>query len=150
MKKVQSTWIYIIGTLVIFGILVLFAKDIFIPRFFNNNPVTRFNNLSKPSENYIKKDLDYIANLDISEGVFTVDLFEDFAPQNVTNFIYLSDKGYYNNVLFHRMIPHLLIQGGDRNTLDNDRANDGLGKMSYFIEDEVNWKSLNLSYNNFS
>src|SRR5690606_32606343 len=45
---------------------------------------------------------------------------------------------------FHRIIPELLIQGGDRNTLNNNHEDDGYGKTPYFIEDEVNWDSINL------
>ena len=40
-------------------------------------------------------------------------LFPEFAPKTVKNFIELAKKGYYDNVIFHRVIPDFMIQGGD-------------------------------------
>lgn len=46
-------------------------------------------------------------------GDITVGLFKEFAPKAVENFITLAQQGYYNNVIFHRVIPDFMIQGGD-------------------------------------
>src|SRR5690606_11068005 len=86
----------------------------------------------------------YFARINTNEGVITVDLLEGAAPVNVNNFVFLSGVDYYNGTQFHRIAPNFLIQGGDRNTLDDNPANDGMGNPGYFIEDEVNWESLGL------
>nr|CDP32593.1 Putative peptidyl-prolyl cis-trans isomerase [Podospora anserina S mat+] len=46
-------------------------------------------------------------------GDLTLELFPEFAPKAVWNFLRLSQKGYYNNTLFHRNIKNFMIQGGD-------------------------------------
>ncbi len=145
MKKLNPNWIYLIGSLIFFGILVLFAKDVFIPRIFNKISFDKYALLQKPNEDYTQSGLNYSAQFSTSEGNFTVELYRESAPKNVNNFVYLSEQGYYDGVYFHRMIPDLLIQGGDRNTLNDDANDDGYGKTSYYIQDEVNWESLNLS-----
>ncbi len=46
-------------------------------------------------------------------GVITVELYPDVAPNTVNNFISLVSKGFYNGLIFHRVIPGFMIQGGD-------------------------------------
>ena len=46
-------------------------------------------------------------------GVITVELYPDVAPNTVNNFISLVSKGFYNGLIFHRIIPGFMIQGGD-------------------------------------
>ncbi|MFH1133973.1 MAG: peptidylprolyl isomerase [Nanoarchaeota archaeon] len=46
-------------------------------------------------------------------GTIEIELFEDKAPITTGNFINLSKKGFYNSVIFHRVIPGFMIQGGD-------------------------------------
>lgn len=58
------------------------------------------------------------------------------APKTVDNFIKLSKEGFYDNTYFHRVIPDFMIQGGDPNTKDKDRSNDGMGGPGYQFEDE--------------
>jgi len=48
-----------------------------------------------------------------NQGDITVELYPDIAPKAVKNFIALSKKGYYNGVIFHRVIKNFMIQGGD-------------------------------------
>ncbi|WP_461225817.1 peptidylprolyl isomerase [Lacticaseibacillus suihuaensis] len=48
-----------------------------------------------------------------SLGTITLALFPEQAPKTVENFIGLAEKGYYNGVTFHRVIPDFMIQGGD-------------------------------------
>ena len=45
-------------------------------------------------------------------GVIKVELYPDIAPNTVNNFISLVEKGYYNGLIFHRVIPGFMIQGG--------------------------------------
>ncbi|MEO7648399.1 MAG: peptidylprolyl isomerase, partial [Gemmatimonadaceae bacterium] len=54
-----------------------------------------------------------IAQFDTTLGTFKVELFEDRAPKTTKNFIDLAEKGFYNGVIFHRVIKGFMIQGGD-------------------------------------
>ena len=53
------------------------------------------------------------ATIETSEGNITVEFWPDVAPNHVQNFLDLSRKGFYNGVIFHRVIPGFMIQGGD-------------------------------------
>ncbi|WP_288636140.1 peptidylprolyl isomerase [uncultured Limosilactobacillus sp.] len=53
------------------------------------------------------------ATIKTSLGEVKVQLFAKLAPKTVKNFVELAKKGYYNGVLFHRVIPYFMIQGGD-------------------------------------
>lgn len=48
-----------------------------------------------------------------NKGEFIVEMFEDKAPKTTKNFIELTEKGFYNGVVFHRVIDGFMIQGGD-------------------------------------
>ena len=62
-------------------------------------------------------------------GDFTVELFADKAPATVGNFVDLAKKGYYDGVIFHRVIADFMIQGGDP-------TGTGRGGPGYTIADE--------------
>lgn len=51
--------------------------------------------------------------LETNQGTIELELYPDIAPKAVENFIKLSEKGYYNNGIFHRVIKNFMIQGGD-------------------------------------
>src|SRR5688500_13302296 len=54
--------------------------------------------------------------LHTSAGDVVVELYGEDAPMTVKNFVELAKKGYYNGILFHRVVPGFAIQGGDPNT----------------------------------
>lgn len=54
-----------------------------------------------------------IATLETTQGTIRLKLFPDIAPKAVENFTKLIQKGYYNGVIFHRVIPQFMLQGGD-------------------------------------
>ncbi len=70
-----------------------------------------------------------IAVFETTKGRFTIELFRDKAPKTAQNFIDLTNKGFYNNLIFHRVIDGFMIQGGD--PLGN-----GTGGPGYTIPDE--------------
>lgn len=70
-----------------------------------------------------------LAVFETSMGTFTVELFEDKAPVTTRNFIELTEKGYYNGLIFHRVIDGFMIQGGDP-------EGNGTGGPGYTIKDE--------------
>jgi peptidyl-prolyl cis-trans isomerase B (cyclophilin B) len=55
----------------------------------------------------------YVATMETSEGTITIELFPKEAPQHVNSFVFLSREGFYDGVIFHRVIPGFMIQGGD-------------------------------------
>src|SRR6201987_2349660 len=71
------------------------------------------------------------ATLHTNHGDIEVELFDDDAPKTVENFLKLSRDGFYNGVIFHRVIPDFMIQGGDP-------TGTGTGGPGYQFEDEVN------------
>jgi cyclophilin family peptidyl-prolyl cis-trans isomerase len=71
------------------------------------------------------------ATLHTSHGAIAVDLFGDDAPKTVENFETLAGKGFYEGVVFHRVIQDFMIQGGDP-------TGTGSGGPGYTFEDEPN------------
>ncbi|RHH71394.1 MULTISPECIES: peptidylprolyl isomerase [Vagococcus] len=80
------------------------------------------------------------ATIKTNRGDIKVALFPEQAPKTVKNFIELSKKGYYNGVIFHRVIPDFMIQGGDP-------TGTGMGGESIYgekFEDEFSKDVFNL------
>jgi peptidyl-prolyl cis-trans isomerase B (cyclophilin B) len=71
------------------------------------------------------------ATLHTSEGAIELELYPDAAPKTVENFEKLSRDGFYASVIFHRVIPDFMIQGGDP-------TGTGTGGPGYEFEDEFN------------
>lgn len=69
------------------------------------------------------------AKFDTSKGTIHLNLFPDKTPKTVANFVNLVQRGYYNGLNFHRVIPDFMIQGGCPN-------GDGRGGPGYRFEDE--------------
>ena len=53
------------------------------------------------------------ATIHTNQGAIAIELFDDDAPKTVENFLKLSRDGFYDGVIFHRIIPDFMIQGGD-------------------------------------
>ena len=64
-----------------------------------------------------------------NKGTFVAKMFEDKAPLTTKNFIELTEKGFYNGTIFHRVIEDFMIQGGDP-------TGTGMGGPGYKIKDE--------------
>ena len=72
-----------------------------------------------------------VATLHTNHGAIVVELFDDDAPKTVENFTKLARDGFYDGVIFHRVIPDFMIQGGDP-------TGTGSGGPGYTFEDEFN------------
>ena len=74
------------------------------------------------------------------EGTFMIEFFPEDAPNTVRNFLNLVESGYYDGVVFHRIIPGFMIQAGDPNTKDpdSDRRLWGQAGPGYQIKEEFN------------
>jgi cyclophilin family peptidyl-prolyl cis-trans isomerase len=126
----------------------------------NSSTNTNNNNKSETSSNQIEKERDqnmdglnnpklqtpkfkdlidvnknYIAEFDTSMGRFKVKLYAKQAPITVTNFVYLTRLGFYDGLIFHRVIKDFMIQGGDP-------LGTGTGGPAYKFEDEKVEKPL--------
>ena len=71
------------------------------------------------------------AKFSTNQGNFTISLFGDKTPKTVSNFITLAKDGFYNGLIFHRVIDQFMIQGGDP-------EGTGRGGPGYQFEDEFN------------
>ena len=71
------------------------------------------------------------ATIHTNQGAIALELFPEDAPKTVDNFVKLARDGFYNGVVFHRVIPDFMIQGGDP-------TGTGSGGPGYQFEDEFN------------
>ena len=69
--------------------------------------------------------------MNTSVGTIAFELFDDDAPKTVENFRKLASDGFYDGIIFHRVIPDFMIQGGDP-------EGTGTGGPGYTFEDEIN------------
>jgi cyclophilin family peptidyl-prolyl cis-trans isomerase len=71
------------------------------------------------------------ATLSTNHGEIGIELYDADAPKTVENFVKLAGDGFYNGVVFHRVIENFMIQGGDP-------TGSGMGGPGYQFEDEIN------------
>ena len=71
----------------------------------------------------------YHIQMETNKGTIEIDLYAQYAPKTVNNFVFLTQEGYYDGVSFHRVIPNFVIQGGDP-------TGTGRGGPGYRFEDE--------------
>ncbi|HEY7399223.1 MAG TPA: peptidylprolyl isomerase [Gaiellaceae bacterium] len=71
------------------------------------------------------------ATMQTSHGTIELELYGDDAPKTVENFVKLARDGFYDGIVFHRVIPDFMIQGGDP-------TGTGSGGPGYQFEDEFN------------
>ena len=84
---------------------------------------------SAPPPVTIDPDKKYTATMHTNKGVITFELFADETPKTVNNFVFLAREGYYDGVIFHRILRGFVIQGGDP-------TGTGSGGPGYKFEDE--------------
>ncbi len=77
----------------------------------------------------------YQVSMETSKGLIELELYPQYAPKTVNNFVFLAQEGYYDGVKFHRVIDDFVIQGGDP-------TGTGAGGPGYKFEDEVRGNPL--------
>jgi len=82
--------------------------------------------------------LDPVVVLETNLGNITIEFFFKDAPNHVENFIKLSQSGFYDGTIFHRIIPGFMIQGGDPNTIGGDPSTWGQGGPTERVDAEFN------------
>ena len=81
---------------------------------------------------------DKLVLLETNLGNIVIEFFPDDAPNHIENFIGLTESGFYDGVLFHRIIPGFMIQGGDPNTINGDPNTWGTGGPTTSVDAEFN------------
>ena len=72
----------------------------------------------------------YQATMQTNQGDIVLELYPQYAPKTVNNFVFLANQGFYDGVSFHRVISNFVIQGGDP-------TGTGSGGPGYRFEDET-------------
>ncbi len=83
-----------------------------------------------PPELTIDLAASYSAMLQTNHGQIEIELFAEKSPMTVNNFVFLANDGYYDGVIFHRVVPGFVIQGGDP-------TGTGRGGPGYRFRDEL-------------
>lgn len=103
----------------------------------NNQQTGQNNGVNQPADTTPVTQEVRKVTIKTQRGEIKLELYPKVAPKTVENFITLTQKGFYNNLTFHRVVPGFVIQGGD--PLGN-----GTGGPGYQFEDEINPRSLGL------
>ncbi len=85
---------------------------------------------NKPPAMQIDIDKTYLVKMETSRGTLELELYPQYAPITVNNFVFLTEQGFYDGVSFHRVIDNFVIQGGDP-------TGTGRGGPGYRFEDEL-------------
>ena len=85
---------------------------------------------NKPPAMQIDIDKTYLIKMETSRGTLELELYPQYAPITVNNFVFLTEQGFYDGVSFHRVIDNFVIQGGDP-------TGTGRGGPGYRFEDEL-------------
>jgi cyclophilin family peptidyl-prolyl cis-trans isomerase len=90
---------------------------------------------SEPPEMQIDPTKTYVATISTQKGDIVVDLDPAAAPQTVNNFVFLAREGFYDGLIFHRVEPDFVIQGGDP-------TGTGTGGPGYTVPAEIELKHV--------
>jgi len=85
----------------------------------------------KPPEMTIDVKKQYIATMDTTMGKIVIELYPKIAPNHVNSFVFLAKQGFYDGVIFHRVIKDFMLQGGDP-------TGTGMGGPGYKLKAEFN------------
>jgi peptidyl-prolyl cis-trans isomerase B (cyclophilin B) len=85
----------------------------------------------KPGDMKIDPAKTYTATIDTDAGTMVAELYPKIAPQTVNSFVFLAKEGFYDGIIFHRVIPGFMIQGGDP-------TGTGTGGPGYSLKAEFN------------
>lgn len=137
----KNTWLKIGGgvlllALVIWLFFIKFNQAAIAPNDENINNNINTNTLDKPAileatDLSISETKMTNVKIETSKGDITLELFDSEAPKTVENFVTLAKKGFYDGVIFHRVISGFMIQGGDP-------TGTGRGGPGYQFADELN------------
>lgn len=101
-----------------------------LPQLVDNSEGTMTKNYDSAPELTIDLDKNHTATIDTNHGPIEIELDAVRSPQTVNNFVFLANDGYYDGVVFHRVIENFMIQGGDP-------TGSGMGGPGYKFRDEL-------------
>lgn len=138
MKKV---YIFIIIILVVISAIIFWPKKAQGPSMTTNETTTENKNINLEKENSVSKysfpgvltDVKIKSKKAViltEKGTIEFELYADKAPKSVSNFVYLTELGYFDKLTFHRVVPGFVIQGGDP-------SGNGTGGPGYQFPDET-------------
>ena len=106
--------------------------------FLESNVLNNINNTT--SNNNMTTTTNNTATIETTQGPIKIEFYPDVAPNHVKNFQDLASKGFYDGVVFHRIVPGFVIQAGDPNTKNDNSSRDtwGTGGPGYTINQEFN------------
>ena len=84
---------------------------------------------SNPPAMQIDPKKSYTVTMETDRGNIEIELYPQYAPKTVNNFVFLAQEGFYDGITFHRVIANFMIQGGDP-------TGSGRGGPGYRFEDE--------------
>ena len=84
----------------------------------------------QPPKMQISLSKKYLAEIKTTKGDINLELYPEYAPKTVNNFVFLANEGFYDGISFHRVINNFMIQGGDP-------TGTGCGDPGYSFEDEL-------------
>ena len=118
--------IFVISTLVVSGFIgAAFAQSMTVDKEFTQEEIDEMRNKA--------------VLFTLNSGTLMIELFPEDAPNTVNNFLQLAESGYYNGIVFHRIIPEFMVQAGDPNTKDPElREIWGQGGPGYTVKQEFN------------
>ena len=93
------------------------------------------NQWDRPPAMQIDTDKTYKVTMETVRGPIVLELYPEYAPKTVNNFVFLVQEGFYDGVAFHRVIDNFVIQGGDP-------TGTGRGGPGYRFEDETRGNPL--------
>lgn len=99
-------------------------------------PIEEIKQWDNPPEMTINTEVNYLAILNTSKGEIKIELFNPNRPITVNNFVFLAEQGFYNGIIFHRVIENFMIQAGCPNS-------DGTGGPGYVIPCELEDENRN-------
>ncbi len=98
----------------------------------NSKPVFEDGVVGQPVQNeIINNKKSHMVTLETNYGKIVFETYDSDAPNTVKNFVILAEKGFYNGLIFHRVIKGFMIQGGDP-------SGNGTGGPGYKFDDELN------------
>ena len=90
---------------------------------------------TSPPAMEIDPEKEYRATIETQRGTIVIELFPQYAPRTVNNFVFLANQRFYDGLMFHRVINDFMIQGGDP-------KGTGVGGPGYQFKDEFNGNPL--------
>jgi cyclophilin family peptidyl-prolyl cis-trans isomerase len=135
--SITAKWVTGIAIVIVIGVLWYFLDHRNLQLVPTNDtaatstPATATQTPAATTNNQSVKNLMHTVTLETNKGKIVFETYDADAPNTVKNFLTLTDKGFYNGLIFHRVIKNFMIQGGDP-------TGTGMGGPGYKFADELN------------